>query len=132
MAAEAGGAVAGRIAPLAAHLTPTTAVTTAASSVSAYSGQFGGEFLHGHIRQLLAFYDPIVRDDALGGFHNQLRDDGSVYDSRTKHAVGTARFTTDALSAGVHDLTVRVTDTTGQYAEYSQQLLVNGLSLIHI
>ena len=30
------------------------------------------------------FYDPVCQDDKLGGFFNQLRDDGTVYDSTTK------------------------------------------------
>ena len=29
-----------------------------------------------------------VKDTDVGGYHNQLRDDGTVYDSQTKHAVG--------------------------------------------
>ena len=38
--------------------------------------------MNGQIKRLLAFYDPIVRDDVYGGFNNQLRDDGTVYVSQ--------------------------------------------------
>ena len=44
---------------------------------SSYTGPHGPQFLHDQIKSLLAFYDPICRDDELGGFHNQLRDDGT-------------------------------------------------------
>ena len=44
--------------------------------------------LHQQIKALLKFYDPICKDEKLGGFFNQLRDDGTVYDSSRKHAVG--------------------------------------------
>ena len=45
--------------------------------MASYTGEHGKEFLHAQIKSLLRFYDPIVRDDVLGGFHNQLRDDGT-------------------------------------------------------
>ena len=45
-----------------------------------------------HMKSILAFYDSRVRDDKGGGFNNQLRDDGTVYDAKTKHVVGTCRF----------------------------------------
>ena len=56
--------------------------------------------LREHIEALLAFYDPIARDDAVGGYNNQLRDDGTIYDRHTKHVVGTCRFAVNyALAA---------------------------------
>jgi mannose/cellobiose epimerase-like protein (N-acyl-D-glucosamine 2-epimerase family) len=56
--------------------------------------EYGPAFLHAQVGTLLDFYSAArVRDDEVGGFHNQLRDDGSVYDPDTKHAVGTARYT---------------------------------------
>lgn len=75
--------------------------STVASAMSAYAGPHGAEFLHGQIRALLSFYDPIVRDDEYGGFNNQLRDDGTVYDPLTKHCVGTARFTVNYALASL-------------------------------
>lgn len=49
-------------------------------------------FLRGHIRSIMSFYHPVCIDGELGGYINQLRDDGSVFDRMTKHLVGTCRF----------------------------------------
>jgi mannose/cellobiose epimerase-like protein (N-acyl-D-glucosamine 2-epimerase family) len=40
----------------------------------------------------MSFYDPICFDPS-GGFHNQILDDGTLYDPDMKHVVGTCRFT---------------------------------------
>lgn len=59
-------------------------------------------FLKSHIDSLLRFYVPIVRDPQ-GGYNNQLRDDGTVYDASTKHVVGTCRFIVNfALVSRMH------------------------------
>lgn len=50
------------------------------------------EFLTSHIRSIIAFYHPACLDHELGGYINQMRDDGTVYDRMTKHLVGTCRF----------------------------------------
>jgi len=63
------------------------------SAESSYSSSHGVEFLDAQIKSILAFYDPVCADVELGGFHNQLRDDGTVYDRNRKHCVGTARYT---------------------------------------
>lgn len=58
-------------------------------------------FLREQINSILKFYAPVVRDPR-GGFHNQLLDDGTVYDPSTKHVVGTCRFIVNyALAARV-------------------------------
>lgn len=49
-------------------------------------------FLRNHIQSILSFYHPICIDNELGGYINQLRDDGSIFDRMTKHLVGTCRF----------------------------------------
>ncbi len=49
-------------------------------------------FLRAHMRSIMAFYHPVCIDTELGGYINQLRDDGSVFDRMTKHLVGTCRF----------------------------------------
>lgn len=49
------------------------------------------EFLLGHIRHTMAFYHPRAVDPA-GGFFHFFRDDGRVYDARTRHLVSSARF----------------------------------------
>lgn len=49
------------------------------------------EFLIDHIRHTLDFYAP--RDlDPSGGFFHFFKDDGAVYDRRTRHLVSSTRF----------------------------------------
>jgi len=48
-------------------------------------------FLLGHIRHTMAFYHPRCIDPD-GGFFQFFRDDGSVYDARTRHLVSSTRF----------------------------------------
>ena len=49
-------------------------------------------FLRNHIQSIVDFYHPVCIDNELGGYINQLRDDGTVFDRMTKHLVGTCRF----------------------------------------
>jgi mannose/cellobiose epimerase-like protein (N-acyl-D-glucosamine 2-epimerase family) len=49
------------------------------------------EFLLGHIRHTLAFYDGRCLDPT-GGFFHFFKDDGTVYDRRTRHLVSSTRF----------------------------------------
>jgi mannose/cellobiose epimerase-like protein (N-acyl-D-glucosamine 2-epimerase family) len=49
------------------------------------------EFLLGHIRHTLAFYDGRCLDPT-GGFFHFFKDDGTVYDTRTRHLVSSTRF----------------------------------------
>jgi mannose/cellobiose epimerase-like protein (N-acyl-D-glucosamine 2-epimerase family) len=49
------------------------------------------QFLLGHIRHTMAFYHPRAIDPH-GGFFHFFRDDGSVYDSHTRHLVSSTRF----------------------------------------
>lgn len=48
-------------------------------------------FLLDHIRHTMAFYHPRAIDPQ-GGFFHFFRDDGSVYDTKTRHLVSSARF----------------------------------------
>lgn len=50
------------------------------------------EFLRRQMRDIISFYHPVCLDRELGGYINQLRDDGTVFDRWTKHLVGTCRF----------------------------------------
>ena len=50
------------------------------------------DFLRDHIRSIISFYHPTCIDNEYGGYINQMRDDGSVFDRMTKHLVGTCRF----------------------------------------
>jgi len=49
------------------------------------------EFLLGHIRHTLSFYDGRCLDPS-GGFFHFFKDDGTVYDRQTRHLVSSARF----------------------------------------
>ena len=50
------------------------------------------EFLRDHMEKIIAFYHPVCIDAVYGGYINQLRDDGTIFDRMTKHLVGTCRF----------------------------------------
>ncbi len=49
------------------------------------------EFLLAHIRHTLAFYKGRALDPS-GGFFHFFKDDGTVYDRRTRHLVSSTRF----------------------------------------
>jgi mannose/cellobiose epimerase-like protein (N-acyl-D-glucosamine 2-epimerase family) len=49
------------------------------------------EFLLGHIRHTLSFYEGRALDPS-GGFFHFFKDDGSVYDRHTRHLVSSTRF----------------------------------------
>jgi mannose/cellobiose epimerase-like protein (N-acyl-D-glucosamine 2-epimerase family) len=44
-----------------------------------------------HVRHTLGFYHPRAFDPS-GGFHHFLKDDGSVYDTHTRHLVSSTRY----------------------------------------
>ncbi len=48
-------------------------------------------FLLDHIAQTMAFYHPRAIDPS-GGFYHFFKDDGTVYDARTRHLVSSTRF----------------------------------------
>ena len=47
--------------------------------------------LLGHVRKTMAFYDGRCLDPS-GGFFHFFKDDGTVYDRRTRHLVSSTRF----------------------------------------
>ena len=49
------------------------------------------DFLLGHIKHTLSFYDGRCLDPS-GGFFHFFKDDGTVYDKRTRHLVSSTRF----------------------------------------
>jgi mannose/cellobiose epimerase-like protein (N-acyl-D-glucosamine 2-epimerase family) len=49
-------------------------------------------FLSGQVESIVDFYYPACIDTELGGYINQFRDDGTIFDAHTKHLVGTCRF----------------------------------------
>lgn len=50
------------------------------------------EWVRGQLVDILNFWYPRARDQRHGGFLNQLRGDGSVFDADTKHLVASSRF----------------------------------------
>ena len=48
-------------------------------------------FLRQHLRATMAFYDPVATDTSGGQYHFFL-DDGTVYNTRTRHLVSATRF----------------------------------------
>ncbi len=58
-------------------------------------------FLEAQVRDTLAFYHPRCVDPS-GGFYHCFRDDGAVYDTRTRHLVSSARFVVNFALAWRH------------------------------
>jgi mannose/cellobiose epimerase-like protein (N-acyl-D-glucosamine 2-epimerase family) len=58
-------------------------------------------FLVDHVRQTLAFYHPRCIDPD-GGFFHFFRDDGTVYDTSTRHLVSSTRFVVNFAMAWRH------------------------------
>ena len=59
-------------------------------------------FLINHARSIMDFYHPRCIDYDLGGFFHHFRDDGSVYDSSTRHLVSSTRFIFNYSMAFIH------------------------------
>lgn len=49
------------------------------------------DFLRQHLRETMAFYDPVATDPS-GGMYHFFLDDGTVYDTHTRHLVSATRF----------------------------------------
>jgi mannose/cellobiose epimerase-like protein (N-acyl-D-glucosamine 2-epimerase family) len=58
-------------------------------------------FLLDHIAHTMAFYHPRAIDPQ-GGFYHFYKDDGSVYDARTRHLVSSTRFVFNYAMAWRH------------------------------
>lgn len=50
------------------------------------------DFLIDHIQSIMDFYHPGCIDVDNGGFYQHFKDDGVIYDSKTKHLVSSTRF----------------------------------------
>jgi len=59
-------------------------------------------FLVNHARSIMNFYHPRCIDYDLGGFFHHFRDDGSIYDSSTRHLVSSTRFIFNYSMAFIH------------------------------
>ena len=64
----------------------------------AYPNFESADFLTGHIETILAFYEPNVRDPK-GGFFHHFKDDGTIYDTDTRHLVSSTRFVFNYVNA---------------------------------
>ena len=60
------------------------------------------EFLVSHISSIMSFYHPHCIDKEIGGFFQHFRDDGSIYDSKTRHLVSSTRFIFNYSMASIH------------------------------
>ena len=58
------------------------------------------KFLTDHIKDTLAFYQPNVLDPEVG--FPAFQDDGSIYDSQTRHLVSSTRFVFNYAMAARH------------------------------
>ena len=59
-------------------------------------------FLINHAKSIMDFYHPICIDKESGGFFHHFRDDGSIYDSSTRHLVSSTRFIFNYSMAFIH------------------------------
>jgi len=59
-------------------------------------------FLINHASSIMDFYHPRCIDYDLGGFFHHFRDDGSIYDSSTRHLVSSTRFIFNYSMASIH------------------------------
>jgi len=60
------------------------------------------EFLQTHVEQILAFYQPNVLDVERGGFHQNYRDDGRLFEPGLKHLVSSTRMIFNYCKAYLH------------------------------
>ncbi len=60
------------------------------------------DFLIKHTKSIMHFYHPRCIDKEKGGFFHYFKDDGSVYDSATKHLVSSTRFIYNYSMAYIH------------------------------
>jgi mannose/cellobiose epimerase-like protein (N-acyl-D-glucosamine 2-epimerase family) len=74
-------------------------------------------FLERHVRDTLAFYHPRCVDPS-GGFYHFFRDDGTVYDSSTRHLVSSTRFVVNFAMAWRHGGESRWRDALLHGAEF--------------
>jgi mannose/cellobiose epimerase-like protein (N-acyl-D-glucosamine 2-epimerase family) len=60
------------------------------------------KFLTEHVSSIMGFYHPHCIDKEFGGFFHHFRDDGSIYDSSTRHLVSSTRFIFNYSMASIH------------------------------
>ena len=60
------------------------------------------DFLRDHIKTTMQFYHPRCVDRGQGGFFQYFRDDGTIYDSSSRHLVSSARFVFNYAMASIY------------------------------
>jgi mannose/cellobiose epimerase-like protein (N-acyl-D-glucosamine 2-epimerase family) len=79
------------------------------------------EFLRQHIADTMAFYHPRCIDP-VGGYFQYFRDDGSIYDSRQRHLVSSARFVFNFAMAARHFGNTRYAEATRHGLSYLREI----------
>jgi len=59
-------------------------------------------FLLDHVRRLMAFYHPRAVDRRLGGYFQNYRDDGTIFDPGFRHLVSSTRMVFNYAMAAMH------------------------------
>ena len=83
------------------------------------------EFLLEHISSIMSFYHPRCIDKGVGGFFQNFRDDGSVYDSKTRHLVSSTRFIFNYAMAAKQFNNSEYLDVTQHGIDYLRQFHLN-------
>ena len=83
------------------------------------------EFLLEHISSIMSFYHPRCIDKVVGGFFQNFRDDGSVYDSKTRHLVSSTRFIFNYAMAAKEFKNSEYLDVAQHGIDYLRQFHLN-------
>ena len=74
-------------------------------------------FLKDHVASILSFYEPNAYDPS-GGFFQNFRDNGTVYDAGTRHLVSSTRFVFNYANAYLQNGSARHLDWTAHGFAY--------------
>ena len=83
------------------------------------------EFLVGHISSIMDFYHPHCIDNEVGGFFQHFRDDGSIYDFKTRHLVSSTRFIFNYSMASIQFNNDEYADAINHGIEYLRSFHLN-------
>ncbi len=83
------------------------------------------EFLIEHIESIMKFYHPHCIDKKTGGFFQNFRDDGSIYDFDTRHLVSSTRFIFNYSMASIQFNNDEYLDVARQGIEYLRHFHLN-------
>ena len=83
------------------------------------------KFLVGHISSIMSFYHPHCIDKEVGGFFQHFRDDGSIYDLKTRHLVSSTRFIFNYSMATIKFKNDEYTEAINHGIEYLRSFHLN-------